>query len=147
MELHERVKKVMEQQGVSQYKLAVEAEIPHSSMSSFLQGKTKNPSIEMVSKIAGVLNVTTDYLLGKTEVNLYDWIPSPKEEAAKKAVIIQEDSPSYKLEKEPAKSVKDVILPIEELVKLKLSYKGHELTHEEKVKLGKLIRAAADLLE
>lgn len=72
MNISERIKDVMKQKEISQYRLAVESKIPHSTLSALLNEETKNPSVEMISKISDTLNVTIDYLIGKTDVNLYD---------------------------------------------------------------------------
>ncbi|WP_052087657.1 helix-turn-helix domain-containing protein [Paenibacillus wynnii] len=139
MEVHENVRRVMENRGLTQYRLAQLSGIPHSTLSTFLNGGVKNPSMEMVSKLAEVLDATTDYILGKTDVNLYDWLPSPKEEEEMNAT----KNPSYSNEQG---FESDDILPIEELIKRRLTYKGYELTEEQKIKFGKLAEGIADLL-
>jgi transcriptional regulator with XRE-family HTH domain len=137
VELIERVRNIMEEQGITQYKLAKEAGIPHSSMSAFLKGEIKNPSMEMISKIGDVLHVTTDFLLGKSDVNLYDWISSDEAELFQH----KESSPPY-LHGEELDEI-----PIEELVMHNITRKGKSLTKEQKERLSQILQAAVDLLD
>lgn len=55
-------------------------------------------SAELASKLSDFFGVTTDYLLGKTEVNLYDWIGTPDEQ--KEDDIIKETPTPYEMDKE-----------------------------------------------
>ncbi|MFU1797651.1 helix-turn-helix domain-containing protein [Paenibacillus azoreducens] len=138
MEVVDKIKEVMEQRDVSQYRLALDAGIPHSSLSALLKGETKNPSMEMISKIGDALHVTTDYLLGKTDVNLYDWIYSGE---GKLQEEIKESSPPYLTGEELDE------IPIEDLVMHNLTRKGKPLTKEQKERLSQILQAAADLLD
>jgi len=61
-----RLKSARELRGMSQGELAEKAKLPPSSVSHFEGGKRK-PSFDNLRKLAGALNVTTDYLLGRTE--------------------------------------------------------------------------------
>ena len=62
----ERLKSARTLRGVSQNQLAIEAGLPPSSVSHFEAGARK-PSFDNLKKLATALNVTTDYLLGRSE--------------------------------------------------------------------------------
>ncbi len=60
-----RLKAARELRHLSQVDLAEKAGLPPSSISHFESGSRK-PSFDNLRKLAGVLNVTTDYLLART---------------------------------------------------------------------------------
>jgi transcriptional regulator with XRE-family HTH domain len=62
----ERLKRVRELRGLSQTQLAAESGLPPSSVSHFEAGARK-PSFDNLKRLASALNVTTDYLLGRSE--------------------------------------------------------------------------------
>jgi transcriptional regulator with XRE-family HTH domain len=62
MEFKERLKKLRTDKGLSQKELAQEAGIHIMNISKYERGENK-PSSTILSKIANVLNVTTDYLM------------------------------------------------------------------------------------
>lgn len=64
MTTFERIKKVSKEQGYSLTKLNDKAGL---GTNSIYHWKTKTPSTESLSKVANVLNVSVDYLLGKTD--------------------------------------------------------------------------------
>lgn len=140
MELIEKIKQVMEERNISQYRLAIDAGIPHSSLSALLKGETKNPSMDMISKIGDALHATTDYLLGKTDVNLYDWVYLD-EKLSQEGFQINESSPPYITGEELDE------IPIENLTMHNLTRKGKPLTKEQKERLSQILKAAADLLD
>jgi transcriptional regulator with XRE-family HTH domain len=51
---------------MSQQDLAAKTGLPASSISHF-EGKARRPSFENLRRLANALNVTTDYLIGRTE--------------------------------------------------------------------------------
>lgn len=61
--LIDNIKMHMDNRGFSQYKLAKTAGIPHSTMSTLLKGGIKNPSVDMINKIAVALNVPISELI------------------------------------------------------------------------------------
>ncbi|MBG9772943.1 helix-turn-helix domain-containing protein [Brevibacillus laterosporus] len=101
----------------------------------------KNLSADMAGQLAEIFNVTTDYLLGKTDINLYDWIPSPAEEAEEAQK--KENPDPYKNEKE---FLANIDLSDEELRKqFKVVMDGRELTDKEWKKLIAFLRLERDL--
>lgn len=61
-----RIKKVRENLGMTQAKLATDAEVTAAAISQIEAGD-RVPSSPILRKIAAVLAVSTDFLLGKTE--------------------------------------------------------------------------------
>lgn len=56
---------IMNTQGITVYKLAVNSNVEHSTISRILSGKRKHPRVDTVVKIARALGVTiNDILLG-----------------------------------------------------------------------------------
>ncbi|MGO9047781.1 MAG: helix-turn-helix domain-containing protein [Xanthobacteraceae bacterium] len=62
----ERLKSARELRGLSQTQLAADSGLPASSVSHFEAGARK-PSFDNLKRLAGALNVTTDYLLGRAD--------------------------------------------------------------------------------
>jgi transcriptional regulator with XRE-family HTH domain len=62
----ERLKSARELRGLSQTQLATESGLPASSVSHFEAGARK-PSFDNLKRLATALNVTTDYLLGRSD--------------------------------------------------------------------------------
>jgi transcriptional regulator with XRE-family HTH domain len=62
----ERLKSARELRGLSQTQLATNASLPPSSVSHFEAGARK-PSFDNLKRLASALDVTTDYLLGRSE--------------------------------------------------------------------------------
>lgn len=62
----ERLQSLLEEKEMSQRELAELAEVTEVTISRYINGNRK-PRIEIINKIAEVLNTTTDYLLGRTD--------------------------------------------------------------------------------
>lgn len=133
--LGSRVRRLRKERNLSGIKVAEKLDITPQYYYDIEKGE-RRLTTEIASKLADILETTTDYLLGKTDINLYDWIPYEEDSQVSET----KDSPSYTTEKEPE-------IPIEELVSHQLTYKGHVLTEEQKKHLVKLLQAAADMLE
>lgn len=71
----ERIRDLMKKKKWTKYKLAKEASVPQSTITSLFSGKVKNPSIETVSKISSALGVTADFLLDEGNQNLINAMP------------------------------------------------------------------------
>lgn len=61
-----RLREARELRGVSQSQLAEAASLPSSSISHF-EGGGRKPSFENLKRLAGALDVSTDFLLGRTD--------------------------------------------------------------------------------
>jgi transcriptional regulator with XRE-family HTH domain len=61
-----RLRAARELRGLSQTELAAAAKMPASSIAHF-EGGSRKPSFDNLRRLAGVLNVSTDYLLGRTD--------------------------------------------------------------------------------
>lgn len=62
----ERLKNLMELEGITAYKLSKDLHVSQSVVMYWLQGKT-TPSIEYLIDVADYFNVCSDYLLGRQE--------------------------------------------------------------------------------
>jgi transcriptional regulator with XRE-family HTH domain len=62
----ERLKKARDLRGLSQAQLAAKAGLPPASVSHFESGPRK-PSFDNLKALASALDVTTDYLLGRSD--------------------------------------------------------------------------------
>ena len=75
--IRQRIRDLMERNELSQARLAEFLNVGRSTVNDFLIGKTQTISSENVVKIAGLFNVSTDFLLGLTND------PSPRNLALK----------------------------------------------------------------
>ncbi|SET15274.1 DNA-binding transcriptional regulator, XRE-family HTH domain [Natronincola peptidivorans] len=69
--LGERIKKLREEQGLSQLEMAKVLGVGNSTMSMY-ESNARKPDYETLKKIADYFNVTTDYLLGLTEIPMQE---------------------------------------------------------------------------
>ena len=63
-----RIVDLMKANKVTQKKLALAIDVHESTLSRFLSGTTEKLSEESVIRIARVFNVSTDFILGTTEI-------------------------------------------------------------------------------
>lgn len=63
---YERFNSVLDEQNVSVYKLSKESGLSQSLLGAWRRGESI-PSIDKLSKAADVLNVSLDYLAGRTD--------------------------------------------------------------------------------
>lgn len=63
MTIGENIKRIAEKEGITMYRLSKESKVSSSYISEIVSNKRKNPSIDIIKKIAGVLNVTIDELI------------------------------------------------------------------------------------
>ncbi|PRX40898.1 DNA-binding XRE family transcriptional regulator [Planifilum fimeticola] len=87
-----------------------------SAYGFYEQGK-REPTLEMVKKIAGIFDVTVDYLLGRTD--------DPKGNVTELSIL-------------------DLERAIEMIEKGKAHFGGHELTEEDREFIAKMIRLAIE---
>lgn len=65
------IKKIMEKQGINKYSLAKKTGINLHTLEGYLNSG-RNIRIEPLVKIADALNVSVDYLLGRTQIERID---------------------------------------------------------------------------
>ncbi|OOM81752.1 HTH-type transcriptional regulator ImmR [Clostridium puniceum] len=75
MNLGERLKKLRLEKGVSQTDLAKQFNIARSTLSQY-ESNQRTPSDEIKIKLSEYFNVSTDYLLGKTDIKNYTEDPN-----------------------------------------------------------------------
>lgn len=61
-----RVLELLEEKGISEYKISKDLSLPNSSFSQWKSGRAK-PSLDALSKIADYFGVTVDYLMGREQ--------------------------------------------------------------------------------
>ena len=64
--IRQRIRDLMERNGLTQSKLAKYVGVGRSTLNDFLKGETQTISSENVIKLASLFNVSTDFLLGLT---------------------------------------------------------------------------------
>lgn len=100
---------------------------------------------EIAVGLADILGTTVDYLLGKTDVNLYDWLPSPTEELSEMPmnVVKETHDRQYTAERE---FLSEIELSDSALMdKYKVKVDGRELTDKEWKKLLAFLRLEREL--
>lgn len=63
MTVGDNIKRIAEEKGLTMYRIAKDGKISNSYISEIVSNKKQNPSIDIIKKIAGVLNVTIDELV------------------------------------------------------------------------------------
>lgn len=78
--LKQNIVNIVKQKGLSIRKLERDAGLHKNYISNFLHNKSKNPGIDSIIKIAEVLDVTIDQLIGKeSEQKIYNLVIARKE--------------------------------------------------------------------
>ncbi|RAV18852.1 helix-turn-helix domain-containing protein [Paenibacillus contaminans] len=90
-----RIRKLRKERKLSGIKVAQMMNITPQYYYDIEKGE-RRLTAEIASDLADILNTTVDYLIGKTDINLYDWIQSPAEEAAE-ALKVQEEESQYSI--------------------------------------------------
>ncbi|WP_025852909.1 helix-turn-helix domain-containing protein [Paenibacillus ehimensis] len=121
-----RIRKLRKERKLSGIKVAQRMGITPQYYYDIEKGE-RRLTAELASSLADVLNTTVDYLIGKTEVNLYEVNKLKNEE---------DPDPGKHEESELAE------IPIERLNNYKLVYKGHTLSKEEADDIIELLEAA-----
>lgn len=62
------LKQTLDERGISQKWLADAADTKEATISRYITGTNKSPNVDILISIAKALNVSTDYLLGISEV-------------------------------------------------------------------------------
>ena len=69
--LAERIQQLCDCRDISINQLASMGGIPHSSLDNIMNGRSKNPSIKMIMKIADALSISPAELINIPEINDY----------------------------------------------------------------------------
>ena len=69
--LAERIQYLCKRRNISINQLASMGGIPHSSLDNIMNGRSKNPGIKTIMKIANALSVTPAELINIPEINDY----------------------------------------------------------------------------
>ncbi|MED1792853.1 helix-turn-helix transcriptional regulator [Brevibacillus nitrificans] len=142
-----RIRRLRKERKLSGTKIAEKLNITPQYYYDIEKGE-RRLTTEIAASLADILQTTVDYLIGKTDINLFDWVPSPAEEEQqmpKKVTQIKETPVSYENEKE---FLSKIDLSDEELLaQFKLSVDGRELTEKELKKLLAFLRMERSLEE
>lgn len=65
-----RLKKLLEELNIKQNELAQKSQVTEATISNYISGK-QLPKLGVVERIADTLNVSVDYLLGKSDIRNY----------------------------------------------------------------------------
>ena len=84
--LAKRLKFLREKQGMGQQKVCTALNIEQSTLANYENGK-RVPKIDILIKIAQYYNVSTDYLLGLSDVESQNLIPEPKSNEATSKIL------------------------------------------------------------
>jgi transcriptional regulator with XRE-family HTH domain len=84
----ERVKKLCKERGITVARLEEELEIPKNTI---YQWKRISPSLDKIQSIADYFNVSTDYLLGRTNIKNNDLTEKDEKDIHKRLEKIRED--------------------------------------------------------
>ncbi|WP_110933793.1 helix-turn-helix domain-containing protein [Paenibacillus bouchesdurhonensis] len=122
MESNNRIRERRKELKLSGPEVAAKLGISTQYLYDIERGK-RGLSSEILGKLSEVLKATTDYLLKKTNLNLY-------------GVDLNDKNPDPHEESELAD------IPIERLNQYKLTYKGHDLSKEEADDIIELLEAA-----
>lgn len=99
MELGARIRELRNKRGLTQSQLGDMINVTKASISGYENG-TRNPDKETLIKLADIFHVSTDYLLGRTEIKQahvltgkeeYDFTPEEEISAQKKMQEMIED--------------------------------------------------------
>ncbi|WP_312117999.1 helix-turn-helix domain-containing protein [Brevibacillus reuszeri] len=140
MSIAQRITDLRKSRGWSQDQLAEKLAMNRANVSNYERGIITNLPSEVLLKLSEIFNVTVDYLLCKTDVNLYDWVPSPAEESENKT---KETPASYENEKEFLSKID--LSDDELLAQFKLTVDGRDLTQKEVKKLLAFLRMERSL--
>lgn len=115
-----RIREIRNEKGLSGPELASKLSISTQYLYDMERGK-RSLNTEVLGKLSDIFRATTDYILGKTDINLYE---------------------ENKKNPDPHEESELADIPIERLNQYKLTYKGHTLSKEEADDIINLLEAA-----
>lgn len=153
------IKRVRESKSLTLTEVAEKVGMSHSHLSRIENGERKAPKTTTLKKLAEALRIPFQEIMVEAGlVTKEDWLKMDlpdiddndsevigydKVFAGVKDGELKESPNSYSNEKELAK---EEIIPIEELIEKNLSYKGHNLTDEQKKQLAAILEGAAQIM-
>ncbi|MFD3268535.1 helix-turn-helix domain-containing protein [Paenibacillus dendritiformis] len=88
MEISEKIKKLMDEEGISKYRLAKESNVPYTTLIKILDGTTKNPQIDSLKQIADYFGKSVDYFTGSNQQDNYpEWANAKDKRDFKKMLL------------------------------------------------------------
>ncbi|MBE7682056.1 MULTISPECIES: helix-turn-helix domain-containing protein [Paenibacillus] len=92
MDLAEKILELMDEQGITKYRLSKETGVSYTGLTKILSGQTKHPQVDSLQAIANFFSKPLDYFMDQEEEKPSpDWA-TPKDLADIKK-ILEEDQP------------------------------------------------------
>lgn len=94
MDIQSRIEELMKSKGWTKYRLAKNAGLPQSTITSLLSGRVNKPSTDSLSKIANAFGVSVGFLLGEEEeiiTNIYNNEISAQEKIVRLLKLLCDD--------------------------------------------------------
>lgn len=139
MKISERIKQVRTEQNITQEELAKMTGLSRVSIGNYERGD-RSPNAESINKLALALNVSTDYLLGKSKSKL-DWslqnakLPKRMKDIVEKFEQMDPNSKEYK-DAEEAFAIEQLLINVEmkyenEIANLKNNLSLNEIVNKD----------------
>ena len=87
--LHEKIRRLRTAHGITQVELAHRLGVSKQSVSNW-ESNNIQPSIELLEKIADLFGVTTDYLLGREDLQVLDVSGLTAQQVAHLQMLVEE---------------------------------------------------------
>lgn len=92
MDLAEKILELMDEQGISKYRLSKETGVSYTGLTKILSGQTKHPQIDSIQAIANFFSKPVDYFMDHEEEHSSpDWASTKDMRDFKK--MLEEDEP------------------------------------------------------
>lgn len=66
MDISRQIEKLMRERSITRLQLSKDTEIPYTTLTQIINGRTKNPQVKALEKIADYFNVSLDYIMGNS---------------------------------------------------------------------------------
>lgn len=91
MGIPERIESIMKDRGISRYKLSKETGVPYTTITQILNGRTKNPQIAALQRIADYFDVSVDAFIGEETSPYYALTEKDERDIAKELDKLMND--------------------------------------------------------
>ncbi|MBB6670241.1 helix-turn-helix domain-containing protein [Cohnella nanjingensis] len=91
MEIAEKIQRLMDERGITPYRLAKETGVSYTGLSKILSQQTKNPQIDSLKAIAAYFGKPVDYFTEEGDFSTPEWATAKDIRDFKR--MLEEDSP------------------------------------------------------
>lgn len=91
MEIAEKIQRLMDEEGITAYRLSKETGVSYTGLTKILNLQTTHPQIDSIKKIADYFSKPVTYFTDEQEVDTPEWATSKDKRDIKK--ILEEDIP------------------------------------------------------